>query len=297
VRPWWVSAPPRTGSTAIRLILLIALFCLAGGGAVLNRTGPVLVSPARAQAPDPGRVASPPVAGETAGGPSAAALRVEPGRVLIGFTYGGTGIRAQAMVPEGMAAAVLLEGARTPLDLKKKGKVAGILWMNVGDVEFRDVPEAYVLVSSAPLRTLAPREELRRLGLGYEALLERSGGDSAAFRDLIRLKSNEGVYSIDVEEAALEPDGGGSSSFSAVLPLSSKAPQGSYQVRLYGFAGGSGRCLATVPVQVEQAGPVRLLHGMAMHHGLLYGCTAVVISLLAGLATGLIFDSGASRGH
>ncbi len=230
-------------------------------------------------------------------GGGAPTFTVEPQQVPIGLFYGGTTIRVQGDLPADLPCAVLLEGPREPLTLKRKGKVWGLLWMNVGEVEFAEVPTVYLLQTSAPLSSLASAGQLAEAGLGYPALARRAGTDTTAFRELIQLKEKEGFFSVAAGAVSLEPAEQGTARLSSAIPLRARIPAGEYTVSLIGFDGGHVRRLARAAVSLEQVGLVQALHSLAMERGLLYGCTAVIIALLAGLGTGLIFGKGTSKGH
>jgi len=224
-------------------------------------------------------------------------LTVDPTDVTIHFFYSGSDLTVGADVPAGTRAAVVLEGEPSHVELREKGRVWGVLWMGVGDVEFDRVPSAYLVATSDPLADLAPARTLKRLGVGYDALASRAGGDASMFRELTKLKESEGLFAIDEGGVHLEPAEAGSAHLAASFPLSARVPIGTYTVRLLDFSDGGGRCLASTEVTVEQGGLVRTLRSLALDHGLLYGIVAVLIALLAGIGTGLIFGRGASQGH
>jgi uncharacterized protein (TIGR02186 family) len=222
---------------------------------------------------------------------------VQPEQVPIDLFYGGTTLRAQADLAADRPCVVLLEGPRGPLKLKRKGKVWGLLWMNVGEVELSEVPTVYLLQTSAALSSPAGARRLAEAGLGYAALARRAGSDTAAFQELIQLKEKEGFFSVAGGAVSLEPTERGTTHLSASIPLSARIPAGEYSVSLIGFDGHHARRLAQATVRLEQVGLARALHSLAMERGLLYGCTAVIIAVLAGLGTGLIFGKGTAKGH
>jgi len=231
------------------------------------------------------------------GGPPVKNLSVEPARVPIGLFYGGAELRVSADLPADIPAVVVIQGESAPVNLKKKGKVWGILWMNVGDVAFESVPEVYLLASSAPLKELADEETLTRAGLGYQALARTSGGDQGDFGEFVKLSESEGLYSVRDQGVKRQPGTDGATHLDASLPISARIPAGEYVVRVVGFEHGTPRCLGSTTVTLEQTGLARSLRTIAFEHGLLYGILAVVVALLAGIATGLIFGKGASKGH
>jgi hypothetical protein len=229
------------------------------------------------------------------GGPTT--FTVQPEQVPIDLFYGGSTIQVQADLAADRPCAVLLEGPRGPLTLKRKGKVWGLLWMNVGEVELSEVPTVYLLQTSTALSGPGGARRLAEAGLGYAALARRAGSDTTTFQELIQLKEKEGFFSIGAGAVSLEPTERGTARLSASIPLSARIPAGEYSVNLIGFDGDHARRLARATVRLEQVGLARALHSLAMERGLLYGCTAVIIAVLAGLGTGLIFGKGTAKGH
>jgi uncharacterized protein (TIGR02186 family) len=233
---------------------------------------------------------------DLAGGAPAKNLSVQPTQVPIGLFYGGAELHVSAELPADMPAVVLIRGDSAPLSVKKKGKVWGVLWMNVGDAAFERVPEVYILASSAPLKDLADEETLDRAGLGYRALARASGGDEALFGEVVKLAESEGLFSVR-DDGVKKRSEAGVAHLEASLPISARVPAGKYTVQVVGFENGAPRCLGSTPVTLEQTGLAQSLRTIAYDHGLLYGILAVVVALLAGIATGLVFGKGASKGH
>lgn len=223
-------------------------------------------------------------------------MEIEPRDVDIDILYGGADVRVSALVPKGVEVAVLLEGEKGSLKLNKKGKVWGMLWMNVGEVEFGEVPSLYLLSTSGQLREVA-EEVLEAAGLGYKALERRAGGESSAFRELLKLREQEGLFSLDEGAVRLRDAGDGMARLTVEYSLGPRVPPGGYEVRVMSLESTGARCLGSARVDLEAVGLAGILRSLAMNHGLLYGCVAVVVALLAGFTTGLIFGRGASKGH
>jgi hypothetical protein len=244
-------------------------------------------------------------------------LEVRPETVRMNLLYRGAKIDVRAGVPEGYSgAAVRLMGHTERLELKKKAKRAGVLWMSVGDVAFNDVPTVYQLMTSAPLADLAGPEVLAKWKLGYDALLLSSGGEPAIRRELVKLKAASGLFLVEAGTLREQKGGnqrvfgsvaaaeGGQAGPSASLrflhgsfQLPPRAPVGDYVVDLIGFKDRRAFPLASVKLRVEYTGAVRALRELAMHHGLLYGVGAIVIAIAVGLLTGLVFDRKTDEGH
>lgn len=227
-------------------------------------------------------------------------VTVEPSRVEVTMLYRGKTLRVRAPAPSGARVAVLLLGDARSLELKRKGKVLGLIWMNVDDVTFPSVPEVYILETTCPLMDLGDPALLMRLGLGWEALAHQSVGVEARdplFGELVALKERDGLWDVSEDAVSLEPVGEGRVMADAELFLPTRAPPGDYRVLVYAFTGGEATLLGETSVQVAQAGVAALITDLARSHGLLYGVLAVLVAAAAGLLTGIVFGLGDRKGH
>jgi hypothetical protein len=229
-------------------------------------------------------------------------LNIEPDRIQVGFFYGGQKISVKANVPAGCNVLLKVNGATRTLDLKKKGKVLGFLWMNVGEVVYEDVPGLYIIRSSYKLTDLAPANVLQQLGISYGALKSKivkapDGEAGMLFGDLIKLKEGEGLFTIVEGGICHAPMPGGREQIATEFFLPPKAPVGEYLVELYGFKDGSGTLLGSGSFTLEQDHLIQFITSMVGHHGLLYGCLSVMIAIVAGLLTGVIFGLGKGKAH
>jgi len=229
-------------------------------------------------------------------------LAIEPDHVQVGFIYGGQKISVRSNVPAGDEVLLKVKGATRNLNLKKKGKVFGFLWMNVGDVVYEEVPGLYVIRSSHKLADLAPADVLRQFEIGYDALKAKivtapDGEAGKLFGDLIKLKEKEGMFTIVEDGIRHAPTPDGREEIATEFLLPPKAPDGEYLVELYGFKNGSGTLLGSGIITLEKDHMIRFITSMAGNHRLLYGHLAVIIAIVAGLLTGVIFGLGKGKAH
>jgi uncharacterized protein (TIGR02186 family) len=224
-------------------------------------------------------------------------VTVEPDRIGVDLFYGGAAPRVHATVPAGDQVVVRLMGKRERVELKTKGKVGGVLWMNVGEVALESVPTAYLVATSVPLAELAPEPELDRFDVGYAALARHAGPDAAAFRQFVKLKKQEGVYRVDEGAVSLQPTGAKQATLSVSIPLPARSPVGDYKVEVIGFDHGRGHEIGTASLRLEHAGLVRTLRSLAVNRSLIYGFAAVFVAIVAGVLTGLIFGRRAGGPH
>jgi uncharacterized protein (TIGR02186 family) len=231
-----------------------------------------------------------------------AGLLLEPPEVSVGLFYSGTDIQVSGDAPAADGLALVVTGEEQRADLKTKGRVWGLFWMNVGEVTFEHVPAFYRLVSSAELARLASPESLIRAGAGYPALAAQSSSGEGErggelFGELIKLKEREGLFGVFEGALRIEREREGMVAFSCTVHLPALAPEGSYRFRLVGFREGKGEGLAEKALRLQEVGTVASLKSLAHEHGLLYGIVAVATALAAGLLTGFLFDLGSKGRH
>jgi uncharacterized protein (TIGR02186 family) len=245
-----------------------------------------------------------PAGGGETGAEPAVKMHIEPSEIRLGLFYGGTTVRVEAeAVPAGLDMAVLCTGPEDRIELKKKGKVWGVLWMNVGEVTFEKIPSLYILSTSRKLTDLASPTALEELGVGYPALgtnvltSPHDPEDQELFRELLKLKESEGLFSVDESGVQIESDPDGTTHLTSKCFLPAKMSVGEIDVRLYGFSAGQGRLLDSGKLRISLVGVNKFITSLALQHGLLYGILAVVIAVVVGLATGLVFGLGSKKGH
>ena len=229
----------------------------------------------------------PALAGEIGG------LTVAPQHILMGAQYDGLNLQVHGTVPAGSDVIVLFTGAAEELHLREKGKVFGLLWMNVGTVTLKNVPKACLIDSSKSFDELGKVATPYRLDGLRDAIEVKNGGsgniDIAS--ELLLLKKHEGLYREGAKGVTLGADEGANHTFSASLPIPSAIAPGDYQVEAVAIKDGAvvGRYAAAV--QAELSGFPRWLYNLAFERSLLYGILATLIALVSGLAIGLVFQS------
>lgn len=232
----------------------------------------------------------------------AADLRLEPTELLLGLFYSGSDVHVSGRLPDAEGAVLVIRGAEGTVELKIKGKVGGLFWLNVGELKFERIPACYFALASGPLRVLGTPEALAEAGVGYDALAADSLGAADSdkerlFAELVKLKEKEGLFGIKENAFTLEPAEGGGARFSIAVPMPSAIPEGSYSFRLVAFHGGKGELLAERVLRVQEAGTAAWIRSLSRNHGFLYGIMAVATALAAGLLTGFLFHLGSKGGH
>jgi hypothetical protein len=210
----------------------------------------------------------------------------------------------EGTAPAGWRLSLVLLGKEGRVELKQKGKVGNVLWMNVGSVAFERVPSLYHALADLDgtrLDQLVVPAEVR-LGLGFEGVEARVLPAQATevtrrlFREFVKLKVQERLYSFGNLRPEATSDPAAPARVSAEFSLPASAPVGEFEVRMIGYRDGGGELLASETLTARRVGLARLIASMAERHGLLYGLLSVVAAIAAGALSGFLF-AGSRRSH
>ena len=186
--------------------------------------------------------------------------------------------------------AVVIKGPAEPLMVREKAKVAGI-WINHASERFRSVPSFYTVATSRPLKELVSPRTAAIYEIGIDNLLlspanGTSADEQARFETgLIDLKRRTGLYAehvgtVSVREGVL---------YRALVPIPARVPVGSYTAETYLIRNGRIVAAATREIAIDKSGFERFVATAAEHYPLLYGLTAIALSLLLGWVAALGF--------
>jgi len=267
----------------VTLMALIAAAAVFGGAAPAGQT------------PAGGRAAP-----QTRAAPARGGINVDPAVVPAGMFYVGATVHVSAVVPADADIAMVCLGETHALTLKKKGKALGVIWMNVADVSFEQVPDLYLLRTSERLEGMAEPDVLKTLAVGYDGLEARAGpgpGAETLFGELTRLKQRDHLWDVAEGAVAVQPAGNEFALATTDFSLPAKAPPGVYRIVVYAFHDGEGGVVGESRVRVRQAGLAALISTLAVEHGLLYGVLAALIAVAVGRARGVVFGLGSKGGH
>ncbi len=218
-------------------------------------------------------------------------LNLKPQEVQIGTFYDGTTVEATGTVPADCQAVVLVRGAGEDVHLKKKGKIGGLLWMNIGDVTFEHTPRVYMIYADADLPPSLDSE------IGFSALknvikISPAGENKDfLFKEFVKLKKHSALYTFHANAISYGPAEGGSRSFKVSLIIPPHMHQGSYTVQSFAVRDGHVVGKAAKPMQLKLTGLPAKLSKLAFGHPLLYGIIAAGVALAAGLLIGVLFGS------
>lgn len=234
-------------------------------------------------------------------GPADAQLTVQmdKAKVPMGFFYHGSSIELSGLSEQDADIIVKISSPEERATFGKKGKKAGFLWMNSGELIFEKTPQLYHLYSTKNVENILNEHEQDANLIGYAALIRRINITPAAdenekmrwANEFLRFKQTSGLYTVSAGSVAVQKNGTAQKYFLRISWPYQALP-GKYTVTV--FSARNKRVIekAETVFSVEQVGLVARLSAMAKEQGALYGAISVVVALAAGFGTGIIFKKG-----
>ena len=220
--------------------------------------------------------------------------------ITIDFFYHGSTVSVKGLSDPGRDLLIKITSPEGHQTLKRKGKVAGVLWMNVGTLTFEKTPNFYEVFSTGRIDDLLPESEREQYTIGYGALekhVEIEGVANEAeraewFGQFVKFKEASKLYASkdSTIERKLLPDGHEEYYIMTQWPY--QAAPGDYTVTVYAVKNGKVVEQAESHVKVEQVGMVKTLATMAKKNAAIYGFLSIGIALGAGFGVGMIFRKG-----
>jgi uncharacterized protein (TIGR02186 family) len=186
--------------------------------------------------------------------------------------------------------AVVLRGPVQPILVREKQKIAGI-WMNADSNRFRSAPSFYAVASSRPIPELVDERTAAIYELGLHNLQLSPGGGALPDKErrfeagLLDLRHRQGLYAenphgVEIADGVL---------YRAVITIPSQVPVGTYTAETFLIDRGKVIAAATRDIQINKSGFERYVALAARRHRLVYGLTAVAMSLFLGWAAAAAF--------
>jgi uncharacterized protein (TIGR02186 family) len=186
--------------------------------------------------------------------------------------------------------AVVLRGPTAPLVVREKQKLLGLIWANVDSTRFLSVPGYYAVASSRPLDKMVDERTaaIYELGLGNIQLSPADAGDPATQKrfetGVINMRQRTQLYSdhpgsIEITDGVL---------YRARLYLPARVPTGNYTAETFLIRDGKVLAVATKDVRIGKSGFERFVAKSADKSPILYGLTAILLSLLLGFGASAV---------
>jgi uncharacterized protein (TIGR02186 family) len=220
--------------------------------------------------------------------------------ITIGFFYHGSTVSVKGESDPGVDLVIKVTSPEGHQVLKQKGKVGGLLWMNVGQLKFEQTPNFYAVYSTKKLDEILSREEQEKYVIGYPALGKHIEVTPVAneeekakwFDEFVKYKEESRVYASSFGKIETKVNAQGQQEYFILTDWPYQAAPGDYQVTVYAVKKGKVVEQAESKVNVEQIGVVKTLATMAKNSAAFYGLLSIGIALGAGFGVGLVFRKG-----
>lgn len=226
-------------------------------------------------------------------------LKANHDHIKIDFFYHGSSVSVKGTADPGADLVIKIASPDSTQALRKKGKMAGMLWMNVGQLEFEHIPSLYFLTSTRDLEEIITRDEMINQGIGYPALeksaeitpIENEDEKDRWFGEFVKFKESSHLYNVNSGNITVtEKDG--RQNFYTLFDWPYQASPGQYTVTVYAVKDNKVTEKAEAKVLVEQVGIVKRLATMAKKNGAFYGIISILAALCAGFGVGMVFRKG-----
>jgi len=215
--------------------------------------------------------------------------------IKISTFYNGTTLDVTGTVPADMNVLLTLSGPKNNVELKVKGKMAGLLWMNKMDVELENTPAVYLVYTPEKTGTNLLGA---KVGIGYKALIKgitikpESEDKDFVFGEYIKLMEKSGVYGINQGSIKYGIVKNNKKTFSVTMTIPPKMNAGAYQAEAFAVKDGNVVGHTSKDLTLELSGLPKVIASLAFGHPLLFGIMAVFIAVATGLIIGVLFKGG-----
>jgi uncharacterized protein (TIGR02186 family) len=220
--------------------------------------------------------------------------------ITIDFFYHGSSVSVRGISDPGTDLVIKITSPEGHQVLKKKGKVGGMLWMNVGQLKFENTPNFYEVFSSKKIEDILSKEEMEKNVIGFPALAKHVEISPVAneeekakwFDEFVKFKEDSRVYSSSAGNITFSKNAEGKQEYFILTDWPYQAQPGDYLVTVYAVKDHKVVETATSNVNVAQVGMVKSLAGMASDTPALYGFLSIAVALGAGFAVSMVFRKG-----
>lgn len=234
--------------------------------------------------------------------PAAAMLTAKANHdhITIDFFYHGSTVSVKGLSEPGTDLVIKITSPEGHQLLKKKGKVGGMLWMNVGQLKFENTPNFYEVFSTRKLEDILSAEEMDRNVIGFPALAKHVEITPVAneeekakwFDEFVKFKEDSRVYTSSSGNIKTSMNAEGKQEYFIMTDWPYQAQPGDYLVTVYAVKDHKVVEQATSNVNVAQVGMVKSLAGMAKNMPAMYGFLSIGVALSAGFGVSMVFRKG-----
>jgi len=184
---------------------------------------------------------------------------------------------------------VVVKGPTQSILVREKEKVAGI-WVNAARARYRSAPSFYAIASSRPIGELVDERTRAIYELGLDSLQlspvsTAPAEEQARFgRGLVELKARAGLY-VETPRAVEITDG---VLYRARVTIPARVPVGRFTAETFLIRDGRVLAAAVRDIDIRKSGFERFVARAAERSSVLYGLTAVLLSVSLGWFAGWV---------
>jgi uncharacterized protein (TIGR02186 family) len=183
---------------------------------------------------------------------------------------------------------VAVRGPEKDMRVLRKERVAGI-WINRSRVLLHTMPSYYFVAGNRPLDRIAPAVTRNIYALGLDAVRPhglKADDDPEPFRKALLAQMERDHLYAQQEDGVAFLSG---TLFRVRVPVPSTAPRGKYVVEVYLLRDGKVIDTQSSELTIDQIGVERRLFDFSQAFPLGYGVSTVLMALLLGWASSLLF--------
>jgi len=184
---------------------------------------------------------------------------------------------------------VVVKGPPQSILVREKRKIAGI-WVNASWLRYRSAPSFYAIASSRPIGTLVDARTRAIYELGIDSLQLSPASSAPAneqdrfARGLVAMRQRAGLYyeapgAVEISNGVL---------YRASVTIPARVPVGHFTAETFLIRDGRVLAAAVRQIDVRKSGFERFVARAADRHAILYGLTAVLLSVAMGWSAGWI---------
>ena len=182
---------------------------------------------------------------------------------------------------------IVVKGPTQSIVIREKEKVAGI-WVNAGKLRYRSAPSFYAVASSRPLNALVDARTRAIYELGLDSLqLSPASAAPAPVQDrftrgLVEQRTRARLFyeapgAVEITDGVL---------YRARVAIPARVPVGRFTAETFLIRDGRVLAAAVRDIDIRKSGLERFVAQAADRHSILYGLSAVALSVLLGWAAG-----------
>ena len=224
---------------------------------------------------------------------------VSPATVAVDSLYHGSRITVTGEAEAGDDIIIKFSSPPKKMHLRKKGKQGGVLWMNVGELEFDPVSDVYIVYATKDITAILSTDQQDTYALGYDAFKRRVEVSPAAneaekekwIDEFLKFKMKNNTYIVSAGDIETEITGE-KETYKISVDWPYQAPPQAYTVTVYAVRNNIVQSHYETPLNVEKVGALNFISGMAFNKASMYGIVSILIAIAAGFLVSAIFKGG-----